>query len=312
VSIHSIKEYYKLTAKPFVKWAGGKGQLLGELEKKLPSEILQDKVISRYVEPFVGGGAMFFFLQNRYKIGESFLSDCNEDLILTYGVIKRDALELIGELSEIEDFHLQKTEEKRKENYYNIRDAYNSQEIDYQTQSPEWIRRAAYFIFLNKTCFNGLYRLNSKGLFNVPFGRYKNPTICDEKNIIEVQKALKDTILSQGDFTRSAEYIKDGSFVYLDPPYRPLNQTSHFTSYSKEGFNDDSQKKLADYYKEMDHRGAKLMLSNSDPKNQDEEDKFFDELYKDFNLERIPAKRNINRDASRRGKINELVVRNYP
>lgn len=301
-----------MTAKPFVKWAGGKGQLLGELEKRLPSEILQDKVISRYVEPFVGGGAMFFFLQNRYKIGESFLSDCNEDLILTYEVIKRDAMELIGELSEIEDFHLQKSEEKRKENYYSIRDAYNSQEIDYQTQSHEWIRRAAYFIFLNKTCFNGLYRLNSKGLFNVPFGRYKNPTICDEKNIIEVRKALKDTNLSQRDFTGSSEYIKDGSFVYLDPPYRPLNQTSHFTSYSKEGFNDDSQKKLADYYKEMDQRGAKLMLSNSDPKNHDEGDKFFDELYKDFNLERIPAKRNINRDASRRGKINELIVRNYP
>ncbi|HPX78485.1 MAG TPA: Dam family site-specific DNA-(adenine-N6)-methyltransferase, partial [Methanobacterium sp.] len=133
----------------------------------------------------------------------------------------------------------------------------------------------------------------------------------DEKNLIEVQKALKNTNLAQGDFTGSAEYIKDGSFVYLDPPYRPLNKTSHFTSYSKDGFNDDSQKRLADFYREMDGRGAKLMLSNSDPKNQDEGDKFFDELYNGFNLERISAKRNINRDASRRGKINELVVRNY-
>jgi len=301
-----------LKAKPFVKWAGGKGQLLNKLEKRLPSYVLKEKTIPRYVEPFVGGGAMFFYLQGRYEIRESYLSDNNEDLILTYKVIKNSAKELIDELLEIEAFHLEKSEDKRKENYYRIREAYNSQEIDYQTKSQEWIERASYFIFLNKTCFNGLFRLNSKGLFNVPFGRYNNPTICDEKNLKEVQNALKDTNLFQGDFTESTEYIDDASFVYLDPPYRPLNETSHFTSYSKEGFNDESQRKLADFFKEMDQRGAKLMLSNSDPKNHDEGDGFFDELYKDFNLERIPAKRNINRDASRRGKINELVVRNYP
>ncbi|MEN6591865.1 MAG: DNA adenine methylase [Methanobacterium sp.] len=300
-----------MNAKPFVKWAGGKGQLMGELGKRLPSEILQDGVIPRYVEPFVGGGAMFFHLQGRYEIRESYLSDNNADLILTYEVIKKDAQRLIDELLEIESFHLQKSEDERKENYYRIREAYNSQKIDHQTMSQEWIERAAYFIFLNKTCFNGLYRLNSKGLFNVPFGRYKNPTICDGKNLKAVQDYLKDTNLFQGDFTDSKEYINEESFVYLDPPYRPLNHTSHFTNYSKEGFNDDSQKKLANFFKETDEKGAKLMLSNSDPKNQDEGDKFFDELYSDFNLERIPAKRNINRDASRRGKINELIVRNY-
>lgn len=301
-----------MNAKPFVKWAGGKGQLLGELEKRLPSEILQGKTIPRYVEPFVGGGAMFFFLQDGYKVQESFLSDNNNDLILAYKVIKSSTEELTEELLEIEDSHLRKSEEKRKKNYYRIRESYNNQKINYQKISKEWIKRAAYFIFLNKTCFNGLYRINSKGLFNVPFGLYKNPRICDEKNLKQVQNTLKRTNLFQGDFTESKEYIDDKSFVYLDPPYRPLNETSHFTNYSKEGFNDDSQKKLADFFKEMDQRGAKLMLSNSDPKNQDEEDKFFDVLYKDFNLDRIPAKRNINRDASRRGKINELVVRNYP
>jgi len=301
-----------LKAKPFVKWAGGKGQLLNKLEKRLPSYVLKEKTIPRYVEPFVGGGAMFFYLQGRYEIRESYLSDNNADLILTYEVIKKDAQELINELLKIENSHLQKSEDERKENYYRIREAYNSQEIDYQTMSQEWIERAAYFIFLNKTCFNGLYRLNSKGLFNVPFGRYKNPKICDEKNLKAVRDSLKDTNLFQGDFTDSKEYINEESFVYIDPPYRPLNHTSHFTNYSKEGFNDDSQKKLANFFKEMDRRGAKLMLSNSDPKNQDEGDKFFDELYSDFNLERIPAKRNINRDASRRGKINELIVRNYP
>ncbi|HEY0196589.1 MAG TPA: Dam family site-specific DNA-(adenine-N6)-methyltransferase, partial [Methanobacterium sp.] len=266
-----------MTAKPFVKWAGGKGQLLGELEKRLPSEILQDRTIPQYVEPFVGGGAMFFFLQSRYKIQESFLSDSNEDLILTYKVIKSSAQELIDELLEIESFHIQKSEEKRKENYYSIRESYNSQKINYQNQSLEWIKRASYFIFLNKTCFNGLYRQNSKGLFNVPFGRYKNPTICDEKNLKQVQNSLKETNLFQGDFTHSAKYIGDGSLVYLDPPYRPLNGTSRFTNYSKEGFTDDSQKKLADFFNEMHQRGAKLMLSNSDPKNHDEEDKFFDD-----------------------------------
>lgn len=301
-----------MNAKPFVKWAGGKGQLLNELEKRLSSYILKEKTISRYVEPFVGGGAMFFYLQGRYEIQEAFLSDNNADLILTYEVIKKDTPELIDELLEMESSHLQKSEDIRKENYYRIRESYNSQKIDHQIASQEWIKRAAYFIFLNKTCFNGLYRLNSKGLFNVPFGRYKNPTICDEDNLKAVQNALKKTILFHGDFTESKKYIDDESFVYLDPPYRPLNKTSHFTSYSKERFNDDSQKKLADFFKEMDRRGAKLMLSNSDPKNQDEEDKFFDDLYKDFKLERILAKRNINRDASRRGKINELIVRNYP
>ena len=164
-----------MKAKPFVKWAGGKGQLLNKLEKRLPSYVLKEKTIPRYVEPFVGGGAMFFYLQGRYEIRESYLSDNNADLILTYEVIKKDAQELINELLKIENSHLQKSEDERKENYYRIREAYNSQEIDYQTMSQEWIERAAYFIFLNKTCFNGLYRLNSKGLFNVPFGRYKNP-----------------------------------------------------------------------------------------------------------------------------------------
>lgn len=300
-----------MNAKPFVKWAGGKGQLLGELEKRLPSDIIQEGTISRYVEPFVGGGAMFFYLQGKYEMQEAILSDNNRDLILTYEVIKNSTRNLIDELQEIEDFHLQKPEEMRKENYYRIREAYNDQKIKYGAPSPEWITRAAYFIFLNKTCFNGLYRLNNSGLFNVPFGRYKNPTICDEGNLNEVRRALKNTILFSGDFTESKKYIDGESFVYLDPPYRPLNKTSHFTNYSKEGFNDESQEKLARFFKEMDEKGARLMLSNSDPKNHDEGDKFFDDMYKDFNLERIPAKRNINRDASRRGKINELVVRNY-
>ena len=301
-----------LNAKPLVKWAGGKGQLLGDLKRRLPADILQEKTIPKYVEPFVGGGAMFFYLKNNYKIGESYLSDNNKDLMLVYKVVKNSYNDLITELSEIEDNHLQKSEEKRKENFYKVRDIYNTQTINYQQPSEEWIKRAGYFIFLNKTCFNGLYRLNSKGEFNVPFGRYKNPRICDDENLKEVHQSLKYTNLLHGDFTKTRDFIDDNTFIYLDPPYRPLNNTSYFTSYSKEGFNDDSQRKLAEFFKEMDRRGAELMLCNSDPRNHNEQDDFFDELYEGFKVERVTAKRNINRDPTKRGIVKELIVRNYP
>jgi DNA adenine methylase len=282
------------------------------------------------VEPFLGGGAMYFHLKKEYQIAESYISDNNSDLILTYNVIKNCSKYLIDILKEMETQHLLKADEKRKENYYTIRDAYNHQEVDYHelinyfdisndigssdhTRLPlEWIKRAVYFIFLNKTCYNGLYRLNSNGKFNVPFGRYKNPLICDEENLMEVQNILKTAVIFQGDFSKSLNYINEESFVYLDPPYRPLNSTSNFTSYSTGRFNDDSQKKLAEFFKEIDRRGARVMLSNSDPQNQDEQDNFFDELYCGYEIGRVSAKRNINRDAKKRGAISELIIRNYP
>lgn len=300
-------------AKPFLKWAGGKTQLLPELDKRLPSPIKESRTIKRYFEPFVGGGAMFFFLKKNYRIEESFLFDVNPELILTYQVIKKDSKALIHELSQIEEYHLQKSGSDRKENYYRIRDLYNQQMhgFGYSKYGIDWIKRAAYLIFLNKTCFNGLFRQNKVGEFNVPFGRYKNPRICDAENIFQVHKSLQDTFLFCGDFSCTASYIDKKSFIYLDPPYRPLNNTSYFTSYSKEGFKDEDQKKLANFFKKMDKRGAALMLSNSDPKNHDSRDEFFDNLYKDFNIDRVPAKRNINRDATSRGKIMELIIRNY-
>ncbi|MCE5213512.1 MAG: Dam family site-specific DNA-(adenine-N6)-methyltransferase [Methanobacterium sp.] len=302
-----------MNAKPFVKWVGGKGQLLLELEKRLPPDILENKIIPRYIEPFVGGGAVFFFLKTKYKLKESYLFDNNQDLIIAYEVIKNNHHKLIKELREIENDHLKRSEEKRKENFYIIRDTYNQQlnNFNFNKYDYQWIERAAYFIFLNKTCYNGLYRQNSKGEFNVPFGRYKNPKICDENNLLQVHNALIDTKLFCGDFTESGSYINNHSLVYMDPPYRPLNGTSYFTKYSKDGFDDEDQNKLANFFKEMDMKGANLILSNSDPKNQDEQDQFFDNLYADFNLERVPAKRNINRDAKKRGFINELIVRNY-
>lgn len=302
-----------LNAKPFLKWAGGKSQILDELEKRLPVDIIRKKTIPKYVEPFVGGGAMFFFLKRNYHVKESFLFDKNNELIMAYEVIKNDHEGLIDLLSEIEDSHLEKSEYERKKNYYRIREIYNRQinGFDHQNYNEEWIRRVSYLIFLNKTCFNGLFRQNRRGEFNVPFGQYKNPKICDEQNLIEVQKALKNTSIFCGDFTDSKDYVEKKSFVYLDPPYRPISNTSHFTSYFKEGFTDDDQKKLADFFVDLDNGGAYLMLSNSDPKNEDPQDEFFDILYRNYYIERIPAKRNINRDASKRGKINELVIRNY-
>ncbi|AIS51686.1 modification methylase MjaIII [Thermoanaerobacter kivui] len=300
-------------AKPFLKWAGGKTQLLDELYKRLPSTILQKGEIERYVEPFVGGGAFFFFLKKNFKIKESFLMDINKELIVGYKAVQNNVNELIHELKEMEEKYLKLSEEDRKNFYYRIREEYNKQKdnFDYVNYNLDWVKRAAYLIFLNRTCFNGLYRLNKKGEFNVPFGKYKNPTICDDYNLIEVSKALENTEIICADFEESEKYIAKNTLVYLDPPYRPLNSTSNFTSYNEDGFDDDDQRRLAQFFKEMDKRGAYLILSNSDPKNEDPQDDFFDKLYAGFIIERVKAKRYINSDGSKRGEINELVIRNY-
>ncbi|WP_029688938.1 DNA adenine methylase [Thermoanaerobacter sp. A7A] len=300
-------------AKPFLKWAGGKTQLLDELYKRLPFSLIQSGKIERYVESFVGGGAFFFFLKRNFKVKESFLIDINKELIIGYKVIQNNVNELIDELSSMEEKYLKLSEEQRKDFYYNIRDEYNRQKdnFDYINYNLDWVKRAAYLIFLNKTCFNGLYRLNKKGEFNVPFGKYKNPTICDADNLIEVSKALENTEIICADFEESKKYIHKNTLVYLDPPYRPLNNTSNFTSYNEDGFDDDDQRRLAQFFKEMDKRGAYLILSNSDPKNEDVDDNFFDELYAGFIIERVKAKRYINSNGDKRGDINELIIRNY-
>jgi len=302
-----------LNAKPFLKWVGGKKQLLMEFNERLPDHLRQSGTIERYVEPFVGGGAMFFFLKRHYIIKDSILLDINKELVMAYQVLKNDHKSLTGMLNDIEKNHLKKDEEGRKKNYYRIRDIYNSeiQGFDYENYNSQWIERTGYLIFMNKTCFNGLFRQNKKGEFNVPFGLYKNPRIYDETNINLVNQALGDTEIFCSDFTDSEGHITDGAFVYLDPPYRPLTKTSNFTNYSKDGFNDFDQVKLASFYKKMDQMGAYLMLSNSDPKNEDITDEFFDKLYGGYHIDRVSAKRNINRDASGRGSINELIVRNY-
>jgi DNA adenine methylase len=194
-----------------------------------------------------------------------------------------------------------------------VRDSFNKKkpEINFQKYDPGWVTRAAQSIFLNRTCFNGLFRMNRKGEFNVPFGRYKNPRILNKDNLNDVAALLKTTTIILGDFTRCKKFVDTTSFVYLDPPYRPLNDTSSFTSYAKDGFSDADQRRLAVFFKELDKKGAKIMLSNSDPRNEKSDDSFFDELYADYTIERVPAKRSINCNGTRRGEINELIITNY-
>ncbi|HKJ68601.1 MAG TPA: DNA adenine methylase [bacterium] len=298
---------------PFLKWAGGKTQLLDAIDERLPAPIKESGRIHRYVEPFVGGGAVFFHLQRRYEIGEAFLFDINRDLIVGYQVLKQDHEALIGQLSELETEFLGKSQEDRKTQFYQIRDIYNTQmiEFDYTRYSKEWIDRATFLIFLNKTCYNGLFRQNKKGEFNVPYGRYVNPTICDEENLRAGHQALQHSRVFCDEFTAAGEYIDNRTFVYFDPPYRPLNATSGFTGYFKDDFDDTDQRELAQFFQDMDTRGADLLLSNSDPQNINPEDTFFDDLYKGYRIKRVPAKRFINCDGKKRGDVNELLIRNY-
>ncbi len=308
-----LKEKQKIDARPFLKWAGGKTQLIDAINERLPEQIKETGIIENYVEPFIGGGAVFFFLKSNYQVNNAYLFDINKELVIAYNVIKLHHSELIKHLSKLEENYLNKNNDERKIYYYETRDNYNEQMngFDYDKYNYSWIVRTAYLIFLNKTCFNGLYRVNQKGEFNVPHGRYKNPTICDRKNLIAVNKALQNAEIICGDFIKAKKIIKKNTFVYLDPPYRPLNGTASFTSYCKEGFDEKDQKRLARFYKEMDKRDSFLMLSNSDPKNENPEDEFFDDLYREYLIDRVPAKRFINCDASRRGEIQELIIRNY-
>jgi len=299
-------------ARPFLKWAGGKTQLLPEFSRRFPPAMKRGR-ITDYVEPFIGGGAVFFFLNQRYSFRHCTICDANEELILTYRVIKRSVMRLIRELETLQCDYLEKKGDRREKFYYDVRAAYNQDRpgIDMGRYSPDWVARAARTIFLNRTCFNGLFRVNRNGEFNVPFGRYVNPEILFEDNLKDVATLLKNTRILLGDFTKCRKYVDRKTFVYLDPPYRPLNTTASFTSYAKQGFPDSDQHRLARFFRELDATGARLMLSNSDPKNEDPSDTFFDELFTGYRIERVPARRMINCNGKRRGAINELVVTNY-
>jgi len=289
----------KKTAKPFLKWAGGKGQLIEEIKRRLPPE-LETGQIDKYVEPFVGGGAVFFHIALRYpKLKHFYLLDINQVLIKCYKTIRNNPTNLISELKILETEYLKRDETQREEFYYQVRGEFNK------------YRGSARLIFLNKTCYNGLYRVNRSNKFNVPFGRYKNPCICDEKNLNAVSKILRKAEIICSDFEESDKFIDEKSFVYFDPPYRPISATASFTSYSKEDFNESEQIRLSNFCRHIDDKGSKFLLSNSDPKNENPNDTFFERHYRGFTIEKVKATRVINCKGSNRGEINELLITNY-
>ena len=294
------------TVKPFVKWAGGKNSLIPQITKYYPYE-LKNGTIERYIEPFVGGGAVLIDILQKYEVKEAYAFDINIDLINCYNVIKNNVEELISKLDKKEKEFLALNDEERQSYFYDIRAEYNS----YKLKDELDVKRATEFIFLNRTCFNGLYRVNKDGKFNVPCGKYKNPTICDSNNLRNLSKLIQNVIFEYGDYKKSEQYVNDNTFVYFDPPYRPLSVTSGFTSYTKEDFNDENQKELAKYYNKLSLKNAKLMLSNSNPKNVNEKDNFFEDIYKGFYINEVSAKRMINSNAKGRGEISELLITNY-
>ena len=302
----SLFEKDRIECKPFIKWVGGKGQLLSEINKLYPVEL--GKNINKYAEIFVGGGAVLFDILSKYKLDEVYISDKNLELINTYKSIRDDVGILIKLLKEMEEQYTSLNNENRKLYYYEKRREYNNLKINIEENN---IEKAVLFIFLNKTCFNGLYRVNKKGEFNVPMGAYKNPKICDKENLKNVSMALKNVKIIYADYRESESFIDEKTFVYIDPPYRPLNTSSSFTSYTENDFSDKEQIELAEYIDLLNKKGAKIVLSNSDPKNNNIDDNFFDELYKNYNINRVKATRMLNSNASLRGVINELLITNY-
>ncbi|MDD4111127.1 MAG: DNA adenine methylase [Clostridia bacterium] len=280
-------------AKPFIKWVGGKGKLVPELEKYFP------KKFNRYFEPFVGGGALFYEVIKKNNIVFSSINDINKKLIITYKQIQQDPKKIISLLKNIENEYKKLSLEEQKEYFYKIRKKYNEESLDN-------ITIAVYLIFLNKTCFNGMYRENSKGGYNIPFGDQKNPTICDEKNILAVSKCLKNTEINNLSFEEAVEKCKKGDFIYFDPPYYPISATSSFTSYSKNSFGPREQEKLRDVFIKLAKKGCFVMLSNS---NTD----FIREIYKEYKdyFKYIYATRSINSNGNKRGKILEIAITNY-
>ena len=302
----SLFEKDRIECKPFIKWVGGKGQLLPEINKLYPIEL--GKNINKYAEIFLGGGAVLFDILSKYKLDEVYISDKNLELINTYKSIRDNVDILIKSLKEMEEQYIPLNNEDRKIYYYEKREEYNSLKINSEVNN---IEKAILFIFLNKTCFNGLYRVNKKGKFNVPMGAYKKPKICDEENLKNVSLTLRNVKIVYADYRESEKFIDDKTFIYIDPPYRPLNITSSFTSYTENDFNDKEQIELAEYINVLNKKGAKIVISNSDPKNNDIDDNFFDKLYKNYNINRVKATRMLNSNASLRGAINELLITNY-
>ncbi|WP_330205064.1 DNA adenine methylase [Cyanobacterium sp. Dongsha4] len=293
----------KSKAKPFLKWAGGKTQLLEIITSNFPYKN-EDEFI--YIEPFVGSGAVLFWVLNNYhNIEKAIINDINLDLINAYKIIKENVNDLIFILEKWQNeyYSLEHNQEDRKKYFYEKRDLFNQRNSDQ-------IKHTALLIFLNKTCFNGLYRVNKSNLFNVPIGSYKKPIICDKNNLRFVSNSLKKVEIIHGDFEKTLRYAEDKSLFYLDPPYKPLNETSNFNSYANKKFNDYEQIRLKKFCDKLDKLDCKWILSNSDVRSVNSENNFFDELYKEYKINRILARRNINSNGLKRGLLNELLITN--
>lgn len=253
-----------------------------------------------------GGGAVLFDVLSNYDLEHVHINDLNKELIYCYHVIRNNIGSLVSELSDLQQQFSSCDSEGKKQFYYQKRKQFNDLK---QKTNPNELQTASLFIFLNKTCFNGLYRVNKKGEFNVPLGK-KNYFICDEKNLRYVSTKLQNVTMTVGSYEQTLNHIDDKTFVYLDPPYRPLTTTSNFSCYTETPFGDPEQIQLAKFVKEIDRKGAKFLLSNSDPKNINPNDNFFENLYKGFTIERVTARRCINCNGSKRGKLSELLIHN--
>ena len=278
-----------MTVKPIMKWVGGKRELLPDLRKNIPSSF--DKETNTYYEPFIGGGALLFDILPHYGV----INDSNEELVNLYTVVKNDVDSLIREVSSYP---------YDKDFYYSIR------ELDRREGFPDFlsdIKRAARTLYLNKTCFNGLYRVNKKGQFNTPFGKYSNPTICKEQDLKDVSSYFNDNDISimSGDFAQCAKDAQEGDFVYLDPPYVPLSKTSSFTSYTKEGFEDCDQRRIKSIIDDLSNNGVYVLMSNSSSPD------VFDLYSSDYNVETVKVARKVNSKAHKRNKIDEFLIKNY-
>ncbi len=293
-----------MRAKPFLKWAGGKTQLIEQIKEQLPNNIKTNDFT--YIEPFVGSGAVLFWMLEHFpNIKNAVINDINQDLTNSYLTIKHNVRDLIDILKkwEVEYHNITENIETKKEYYYEKRSLFNTRNSDQTTQS-------ALFIFLNRTCFNGLYRVNRKNEFNVPIGSYKTPQICNEENLLAVSKVLQKVEILNGDFSETLKYADDNTFFYFDPPYKPLSETSSFNSYAKDEFNDAEQIRLKEFCEILDKQNYQWILSNSDVKGKDNNNTFFDDLYASFKIHRVNARRSINANPSKRGQLTELLITN--
>ena len=275
-------------AQPFLKWVGGKAQLLARFDGFFPSEI------KRYFEPFVGGGAVFFHLKHRFPKMKALLRDINGELINTYRAVRDCPRELMQQL----DAHAAKFKTNGDDYFYLVRSQH-----DLPGNEKKIVERAARMIFLNKTCFNGLWRVNARGEFNVPVGSNKKPGLYDQENILAASLALQGVHLEIQDFRRTFSETRRGDFIYVDPPYYPVSATANFTSYTKEDFGEGEQCELHAVFTDAAQRGVCVMLSNSDAP-------FIRRLYRDFQIHTVQARRMVNCDGSKRGAVNEVVVTN--